>query len=45
MKMLIIYIKITRNDKLTKLDYYYSNIDIISLNLNYIHLVMGFENN
>ena len=28
---------------ITKLDYYYNNIDINTLNLNHIHLVMGFD--
>ena len=30
---------------ITKLDYYYSNIDINTLNFNHIHLSMGFDNN
>ena len=30
---------------ITKLDYYYYNIDINTLNLNHIHLAMGFDKN
>ena len=30
---------------ITKLDYYYNNIDINTLNLNHIHLTMGFDTN
>ena len=30
---------------ITKLDYYYNNIDINIKNLNHIHLSMGFDNN
>ena len=30
---------------LTKLDYYYNNTDINTLNFNHIHLSMGFDNN
>ena len=30
---------------ITKLDYYYNNIDIYTLNFNHIHLSMAFDNN
>ena len=30
---------------ITKLDYYYNNIDINTLNLNHIHVMMGFDSN
>ena len=30
---------------ITKLDYYYNNTDINTLNLNHIHLTMGFDSN